>query len=277
MTNVCMICESRAEPYFTKQYAETKFSESLSVEYCKCSECGFVYSRTHQEMPKSNWEALNLRCHQSFESDLSSRTINQPPYAGMAMAVNILSKNGIIHVDRTLDYAAGYGSLSKILSKYHGINIDCYDKYVFDDSSSDHVHYVSGKSLGDYNVVVNSAMFEHVVARQDLDEVNDCVAAAGVLMLHTLVCENVPADPEWFYLDPIVHCAFHTNKSMRILMNQWEYSDSVYAPIAKSWFLFKNENPLTEDLAGIVERVNNQFQSDIFHHKKGFVDFWKGF
>ncbi len=267
----------RTEPYFTKHYAETKLSDSLLVEYCKCPKCGFVYSRTHQEMPKSNWEALYLRCHNSFESDLSSRTINQPPYAGMAMAVNILAKNGVIYVDRTLDYAAGKGTLSKVLSKYHDINIDCYDRYVFDDPSSDYVHYVSTSSLGDYNVVVNSAMFENVVARQDLDEVNGCVTADGVLMLHTLVCESVPADFGWFYLDPIVHCAFHTNKSMGILMNQWGYSDSIYAPIAKSWFLFKKGNPLIKDLSGIIDRINNQFQSDIFHHKKGFVDFWKGF
>jgi hypothetical protein len=277
MTNVCIICESRTHPYFTKQYAETKLSDALLAEYFKCPECGFVYSRTHQEMPKSNWEALNLRCHKSFESDLSSRTINQPPYAGMAMAMNILAKNGIIHIDRSLDYAAGYGTLSKILSKYFGTNIDCYDKYVFDNSSTDYVHYVSSIALGDYPLVINSAMFEHVVARQDLDEVNGCVAADGVLMLHTLVCENVPADPEWFYLDPIVHCAFHTNKSMGILMNQWGYSDSIYAPIAKSWFLFKKDNPAIEDLAGIVKRINSQFQSEMFHHKKGFVDFWKGF
>jgi hypothetical protein len=54
-------------------------------------------------MPKSNWEGLNLRCHKSFESDLSARIINQPPYAGMPMAMNILAKNGIIQVDRTLE------------------------------------------------------------------------------------------------------------------------------------------------------------------------------
>lgn len=277
MNNACMICGTRSVPYFAKEYAESAYWDALHVDYYRCPDCGFTHSATHQEMTRSEWESLNARCHRAFESDLGNRTINQPPYAGMAMALNILGRNGILRTDRVLDYAAGYGTLSRILYRYFDIQIDCHDRYVTDDSAGEPVRYVSGDSLADYPLVINSAMFEHVVSRKDLDDVNGCVASGGVLMLHTLVCENVPADPEWFYLAPIVHCAFHTNKSMGILMDQWGYSDSIYVPAAKSWFLFKAENPVTGDLPGLVRRINDQFQSELLHHRKGFMDYWKGF
>jgi hypothetical protein len=41
-------------------------------------------------------------------------------------------------------------------------------------------------------------MFEHVLRRADLDQVNDLVQEDGCLIIHTVVCENVPKDPGWF-------------------------------------------------------------------------------
>ena len=120
-------------------------------------------------------------------------------------------------------------------------------------------------------------MFEHVLDRESLDKINKLVGDKGVLMLHTLVCESVPKDPNWFYMNPMVHTAFHTNKSMGILMEQWGYSASLYSPQAKSWFLFKRESPMLGDLDEISKKINNELQVKYFYHKNGFVDFWKGF
>jgi len=120
-------------------------------------------------------------------------------------------------------------------------------------------------------------MFEHVLNRESLNEVNNLVSNDGVLMLHTLVCERIPNDPGWFYITPLVHTALHTNKSMSILMEQWGYSASIYSPQAKSWFLFKKNYPKISDLESKVAEINSELQTKYFHYKVGFADYWKGF
>jgi hypothetical protein len=139
------------------------------------------------------------------------------------------------------------------------------------------VAYVKEGHLQKYKLVINSAMFEHILERKHLDEVNDLVDFDGTLMLHTLVCEKVPTDPNWFYIKPIVHTAFHTNKSMEILMKQWNYVASIYSPQAKSWFLFKKDSPFIYDLEHTIEKINRELQKKYFYYKNGFVDYWKGF
>ena len=90
-------------------------------------------------------------------------------------------------------------------------------------------------------------------------------------------CENIPRDPDWFYLAPMVHTAFHTNRSMALLMQQWGYAASLYSPAAKCWFLFKARHPALPRLEAVVAAVNRELRTPFFIHKNGFVDYWKGF
>lgn len=83
-------------------------------------------------------------------------------------------------------------------------------------------------------------MFEHILNRNDLDSVNNFIANNGALIIHKVVVENVPKDPNWFYIYIPAHPAVHTNRSMNILMQQWEYQSSIYSPKSKSWVLLKN-------------------------------------
>ncbi len=122
--------------------------------------------------------------------------------------LSLLGKNNIIKTDNMLDYAAGYGSLSRIADKYFGIDLPIYDPFVW---ASDG-RYVAAEDLQTYSAVINSAMFEHVTSREDLEELNKLVSDDGCLIVHTVICENIPKDPDWFYLYPPVHTAFHTNK-----------------------------------------------------------------
>jgi hypothetical protein len=117
-------------------------------------------------------------------------------------------------------------------------------------------------------------MFEHVLQREDLDYVNKIVDNDGCLIIHTVVCENIPKDPNWFYLRPPVHTAFHTNKSMNILMDQWGYKSSIYCPQSKCWILLREH--VAEVLAK-VSSINKELQNTWFIAKEGFVDYWKGF
>jgi hypothetical protein len=121
-----------------------------------------------------------------------------------------------------------------------------------------------------YSLVVNTAVFEHVRDRATLDEIESYVEEAGCLGLHTLVRGDIPADPKWMYLLP-VHCSFHTNKSMGILMKQWGYTCSVYNEHAKMWVWFKKEPSEVEEAAMALNRLLGW---EYVHFKVGFVDFW---
>lgn len=186
--------------------------------------------------------------------------------------LNILNKNKLIDLESSLDFAGGYGTLNKILKKYfENISFLIYEPYMQD---LNNIEYITKDTLKQYNTVFNSAIFEHITCRETLEEINSCVSENGVLIIHTVICENVPKDPNWFYINP-VHCAFHTNKSMEILMKQWNYKWSLYCPSAKSWILFKEK---FNNEGKIIEYINREFQTNYFHYNtNGFVDYWKGF
>jgi 2-polyprenyl-3-methyl-5-hydroxy-6-metoxy-1,4-benzoquinol methylase len=144
-----------------------------------------------------------------------------------------------------------------------------YDPYV---QSKDVAVYVNGSELSSYDVVFNSAMFEHVLCRDDLDDVRKILKPGGALIVHTVVCEEIPKDPNWFYLQPPVHTAFHTNKSMSLLMEQWDFKSSVYCPKGKSWLLFQRD---ASDIKPNIDEINLRLRSEWFLAKQGFVDYWK--
>lgn len=269
----CIICNAESSYYFTKTYSKAPFDEFMKdigpVDYYKCSRCGFVLSKAHQSLDKGQWDKLNHQFHHYIEGSVGGHDLNQPPYAEQALMLRLLGDNGVVRTDSMIDYAAGYGSLSRILEKYFNASLPIYDPYV---KAGDEQRYV--QDLSTYKTVLNSAMFEHVVDRESLDYVDSLVDDDGCFIIHTLVCENVPKDPDWFYLEPPVHTAFHTNASMNILMEQWGYRSSIYCPQSKCWILMR------EDVGAYSEKlesINEELQCQWFFYKNGFVDYWKGF
>lgn len=274
----CLICGTATADDFSKVYAPhpgSPFDGPLHVHYCRCPACGFVLSRTHRAMDTETWARLNHSWHHFYETHLDCKVSNAPPYAEQALALQMLARHGLVDLDDSLDYAAGYGTLSGVLERYFDRRLRTFDRYVHDPAAQP--HGVDEASLGRYALVVNSAMFEHVRDRAALDEVDALVADHGVLMLHTVVCERVPRDPNWFYLAPVVHTAFHTNRSMTLLMQQWGYAASIYSPAAKCWWLFKQGAPALSRLSDVVAQINTSLRVPFFHYRAGFVDYWKGF
>jgi hypothetical protein len=271
----CIICSSDSHYYFSKTYSEHPFDEFMreigNVDYYKCENCGFVLSKTHSSLDESKWAHLNYLFHRYIEDPDSEKKGNQPPYLEQAIMLCLLAKNGVISTASMIDYAAGHGTLSNILAKYFGVELPIFDPYI---QAGNLGRYIHEKDLTTYKTVINSAMFEHILRREDLDRVNDIVAEDGCLIIHTVVCEKVPNDPDWFYLRPPVHTAFHTNRSMGILMNQWGYQSSVYCPQSKCWVLFRCP---VKDLENTFYTINRELQSPWFFYKSGFVDYWKGF
>jgi hypothetical protein len=242
-----------------------------TVDYYKCNRCGFVLSKTHSELSESKWNNLNRLFHHHIENPDNEKKGNQPPYAEQAIMLCILGRNGIINTDSMVDYAAGYGTLSNILAKYLDLELLIFDPYIHNNNSG---RYIQESELKYYKTVINSAMFEHILRMEDLERVNNIVDNDGCLIIHTVVCENVPNDPDWFYLRPPVHTAFHTNKSMGALMDRWGYRSSIYCPQSKCWVLLRRS---IEDVEKKVATLNQELQSTWFYCRNGFVDYWKGF
>jgi hypothetical protein len=265
------------EFFFSKTFTEKSYSEFMqdigSVKYYKCIKCGFVFSKTYSELDDEIWERLNHRYHQHINSTFyleehlkNNKSLHASPHLQLATMINVLQKENIITNDPIFDYAAGHGFLSRVLKKYYLIDSINYEPFARN-------NLLSYENIGGYKIVLNSAMFEHIRKRDDIEKINNLVAGDGVFILHTVVCENIPRDANWFYLLP-VHCAFHTNKSMNILMDQWKYESSLYCPAAKSWVMFRWT---PENIEKSIIQINSGFKENYLYYKKGFVDYWKGF
>lgn len=272
----CLICNSESKYFFSKSYTEEPFRSFMEkigeVKYYRCTNCGFTMSKTHYELDDSIWEKLNFDYHtfaQKAKNDNLSK--GAPPYFEQASMLKVLSKNEIIDSMDMIDFAGGYGNLSNILLKYFNLILPIYDPYI---KNNDKNIYIPKESLKKYNTVISSALFEHVRSRETLDEINNLVSDAGRMIIHTVIAETIPNDENWFYIKIPVHCSFHTNNSMKILMNQWGYESSIYCPSSKCWVLLKKE---ANDIVSKINIINREFQYEYLIYKKGFVDYWKGF
>lgn len=261
----CIICKSRMYFYFSKEFNEYNLKE---VDYWKCSNCGFSASKTHFEMTDSQWSDLNNSFHQkSHYCDGNPNNRNQR-YFNQALMLSLMNKNGLIESDAWLDWGCGVGSVAILLNKNFDIELLTYDKYF-----TPEINEIGKDRLLEraFNLVVNTAVFEHVRDRDTLDEIESYVSASGCFAIHTLVPETVPRDQEWMYLLP-VHTAFHTNRSMQILMDEWGYTCSVYNEHSKMWVFFRQD---VDSIQSKVSDFNRLLGWEYLHFKAGFMDYWQ--
>jgi hypothetical protein len=248
------------------------FEDLGEAEYLRCADCGFVISRTHAEMSAAQWERLNEAHHRSYQGGDTdpgdprwrARLDNQAAVLSDAAELKLVPNRLA-----WLDYACGDGKLSEQLLAISGRRLLKYDRYMGGGAD-----YLSDADLvpGGFDLVITTSVFEHLMRRDQFDAIESLVSQSGVLGIHTLVCEDVPQDPSWFYLAP-VHCAFHTNRSMERLFRQWGYSCSVYNVAAQLWLWFKQPADRVEAL---VQQANRRAACSSYVFKTGFVDYWKG-
>lgn len=251
--------------YFSKNFNEFELEKA---DYYKCICCGFVASKTHYEMDDKTWEKLNYEAHSQYNRSGYDPNNRPPPYIQQALMIKIMNDHGLIKSDKYLDWASGEGKLSILLERYFNISLKNFDKFI-----KPKINPVDENEIRDkkYSFVINSALFEHVRNMEVLDEINNFVDYDGAFAIHTLVREEIPNDPDWFYLLP-VHCSFHTNKSMKILMKNWKYTCSTYCPESKMWVFFKNNS---EQVLLDVQSINSLMGYNYLHFKKDFMDYWK--
>jgi len=260
----CAICNHETNYYFSKEFHEEHIRGIIPfADYYRCGHCGFVMSKTLVDMQFEQWQKLNHVFHTTLEKTSRVTLLDQPPYIHQIQMLHILSERDVISLDNALDFAAGYGNMARLLERYYAKQILLFDPYMQDNDGE--VIYVSEKELTSYNTVYTSAFFEHSTQRTFLDQANCLVKPDGAMLIYTLISENVPQDPNWFYLDP-VHSFFHTRKSMKILMNQWGYEASLFCIPAQTWCLFKKNQ-----YADVIRDINIEFQQLYLLYDTGFV------
>jgi hypothetical protein len=261
----CIICERPMDFFLTKKFNEYGLGD---VDYLKCPQCGFVVSETHAALSGPEWEKLNADYHAQF----LGKSVNQDDLRWLdrldaqARFIDRSKQAGLISQQHPwLDYACGDGKLSALLQSKHGLELKKYERYT--ETASDYLTESDLRPAG-FDFVITTSVFEHLFLRQDFDFIDSLVSANGVMGLHTLVRESIPQDPSWFYFLP-VHCAFHTNASMRLLLKQWGYSHSVYDVESRLWLCFR-ETPTAQ-----LERAALAGPASAFLHQAGFLDYWK--
>ncbi len=264
----CCICESPLEFFLTKEFNEFGLDE---VDYLKCPRCGFVLSETHAQLSTGEWEKLNEAYHAQFLG--KDANADDPRWLtrldAQARFIARAQRQGLIAQERPwLDFACGDGKLSDRLQAHHGLALAKYERYALAGATSD--DYLGEEELrpGGFDFVITTSVFEHLFLRRDFDRIDSLVSRTGVMGLHTLVREAIPQDPTWFYFLP-VHCAFHTNASMQLLLEQWGYRHSVYDVESRLWLCFR-ETPQAQ-----LEYAARHDPAGPFLHKSGFVDYWK--
>ena len=263
----CFICDGAMGPYFSKKFNE--FNLTL-VDYWKCQHCGFVLSKTHSDMSQDEWAALNDKYHNFY---LGSESNQDDP--NWLMRLNEQAQVlGQLYHKRVLpremgwvDYGCGDGKLADLLFNNSKIEVKKYDKYTKNKYADS---YLSDNDLykNKHSVVINCSVFEHILSIDSIADIFNLIDNDnGVLALHTLVREDIPPDPGWFYLLP-VHCAFFTNKSMQILFECFDFMASLYHVEARMWFWFKRK-PSPKSIKTLTSIPGS------WVYKKGFVDYWK--
>lgn len=263
--NKCIVCEKNTKPYLKKNFNDDYLK---TCEYEICENCGFVYNKTMYNMSFQEWININNLYHKKeWQAKKDKNYLHNPPYLQQALFLNILKNEKLISDKNWLDYASGLGMLSKILKTYFGLNLETYEKYTCQDNK----HLSADLPNKKYGVVFSSALLEHIRNIDPIKEMLSLLDENGCFMVHTLIRENIPKDPSWFYFLP-VHCSFFTNKAMSILMDKYNFKYSLYSPLAKTWVLYKKK-PINIDEK--IENINNSLGSKYIYGKDGFMNYWQ--
>ena len=271
----CFVCGEEMTPYMEKKIA-VKYLDGLDTfEYVRCPNCHLVVSKTLYEMSHEDWAAFNTAAHEDyFKGVLKFEELDPKWLERLELQAELfvtLLKLGVLKYDaKTIDYGAGDGKLAdKINEKLGRVWLKKFDAYMkpLDEN------YLSADEVkpSSFDFLTSSSVFEHLLGNQgDVDNVIGLIKPDGIMALHTLICEEVPQDPTWYYLLPIpVHCTLWTNKAMALVYKKHGFKGCAYNVESRMWLMFRNVddfNKLKENAAQL--KGTWQFGDD-------FVDYWK--
>ena len=261
----CFICNREMQKYFSKNW-----QGKASGSFVRCPGCGMVVNQTMYEMDDREWKKVNVQDHVIYQG--TDENITDPRWverleAQARLFADLFALKVFPAGMKLVDYGCGDGKLSRYFKKKcnTGDEILCYDKYMADEG------YLSPGDMkpGVFDGLITCSVFEHLLGKQDVEEILSYIKDDGVFCLHTLICEEVPQDPDWFYLLP-THCTLWTNKAMGILFKENGFRGCAYHVEGKMWFFFKDKVQFD-----LLKKKARQVEGN-FVFRDGFVDYWKG-
>lgn len=270
----CFVCGSEMRDYLKKNM----LPEEPEWNYVRCERCGLVVCRTVYEMSAGEWQKMN-EGHREYQG--SDENPVDPSWLSrlhcQAELFADLAASGVWRADmRAVDYGCGDGKLADYVQKElrtreEGDACLCrllkYDKYMRPEGADEYLEDREA-APGGFDMVVSCSVFEHLLGRRNVDEIIGLLNERGTLCTHTLVCEEVPRDPDWFYLLG-GHCTLWTNKSMGLLYEQYGFTGCAYHVEARMWFFFKDRRRF-EELRSKSPSIRGTW---VFSDQ--FVDYWK--
>lgn len=252
----CFVCGGEMRPFMEKNFGMKNLG---ACKYVRCEDCGLVIAKTLYEMPRSRWEELNRECHAAYQNT-DSLDIDPNWLARLKTQADVLNELinlGVIDKSaRAVDYGAGDGKLSDMCKPW----LKKFDAYM----ARPNENYLSVEELtpASFDFVITCSVFEHLLGASDVEKIFALLKSDGIAALHTLICEEVPRDPNWFYLQP-VHCTFWTNAAMKKIFAQYNFKACAYHVEARLWLMFKDAEKISllKNSAWIIA--------------EDFVDYWK--
>lgn len=250
----CFVCGGEMSPFMKKFFGMEHLD---TCEYVRCENCGLVIAKTLYEMPRSRWEKLNRECHAAYQNtdalDVDPRWLER--LQAQAKVLNELVNVGIIEKSaRAVDYGAGDGKLSDMCKPW----LMKFDEYM----ARPNENYLTELKPASFDFVITCSVFEHLLGAADVEKIFALLKSDGIMALHTLICEEIPRDPNWFYLQP-VHCTFWTNAAMKIIFRQYNFKACAYHVESRLWLMFR-------DAERILRLKNSEWIL-----AEDFVDYWK--
>ena len=259
----CFVCGGEMSPFMKKIFGMKHLD---SCEYVRCEECGLVVAETLYDMPHENWSALNRECHAAYQNtdalDVDPRWLArlkaQAEVLSRLIQIGVLDKSA-----RAVDYGAGDGKLSNYLAAKISLPpLLKFDEYM----ARPNENYLSAEELtpATFDFVITCSVFEHLLGSSDVEKIFALLKSDGIMALHTLVCEEVPRDPNWFYLQP-VHATFWTNAAMKKIFRRYDFKACAYHVESRLWLMFRDVEKFS--------RLKSCASDFVF--AEDFVDYWK--
>jgi len=264
----CFVCGGEMKFFLEKDFGMENLDK---CEYVRCEDCGLVVAKTTYEMSHEQWSKLNFECHDKyFHGGVNLEEIDPRWISRLENQAEVffeLIKCEIFKSDwRTIDYGAGSGILANKINDKLGKNwLQKFDAYMAEDNS-----YLSAAEVkpASFDFLTTSSVFEHLLGAGDVEKIISLVKPDGVMALHTLICEEVPQNAEWFYFYP-VHCTFWTNKAMAKIYKNFDFKGCAYNLESQMWFMFKNISDF-DKLKSEIKNLPGTWQVD-----ENFVEYWK--
>ncbi len=262
-------------PYFEKKH------RNKNELFIKCPTCGLVINSTYYNMSAEELASAN-NIHKSNQGEINTESSSwKSRLSRLAPQADLISQLYCCDFFQTdmkaVDYGGGDGLFAELVQEKYTekmqtsdakLSLKTYEQYLRIPEKS--CYYDDNEMIEkSFDIAICSAVLEHMIGRKDVDRFFNLVKDDGIAVIHTLICESVPQDPDWFYISIPTHCTIWTNESMSRIFKQHGFVGCAYHLPSKMWLFFKDKEKYNR-----CKDISTQI-SGKWTFSDNFVDYWK--